>query len=561
MKQITKLITLSLITSSSLVAATPNIGDVLKQVEQPKKTMKKETPLIEIGGVKKYAPAMKDDKSGNTIFVKDFKIEGAIHIEESKLLQLISSYKNKNLTFNDLQEVSSTITKEYRKKGYFVARAYLPVQNINENNGVITIAIIEGNYGEFKLKNSSLIKDKIVQAMLDEAKEDNIVSTSTLERSMLIINDTPGAIVTKANVMPGEEIGTSDFEIETQASEKYNGYLLVDNYGSRYTGKNRLMLGLNANSPFNIGDKLSFTGLLSNGLDLKNGKIAYSNLLMPNGLRGEISYSKTTYNLVDSYKALDAQGNSESIDLTITYPFIRTQEENLNGSINFAKKDLKDEIRSIADTTEKDIKSVKLGLDYDKRHMLFGLGTNSKIGFNYTYGKLSFEDNAKKIIDQNGANTNGNYSKINLDLSNNTQLTQKISLESSLKLQYALGNKNLDGSEDLSIGGAYGVKLYPDSEVSAENGYVFNIEAKYSLPNYNGLTNTIGIFYDRGRAFMANNTVGYQAKSLQDVGIGYYATYKDFFGQVQVAFNANSKDVTTEPNRDNRVLFQAGWFF
>lgn len=144
---------------------------------------------------------MAEDTSGKTIFVKSFKIEGAIHIKEEVLLKRIASYANKELTFKELQEVASIITKEYRNQGYFVARAYLPVQNINENDGVITIAIIEGNYGEFKLNNDSLVKSSVVQAMLDDAKRDNVVSTHTLERAMLIINDTPGVVVTQADVM------------------------------------------------------------------------------------------------------------------------------------------------------------------------------------------------------------------------------------------------------------------------------------------------------------------------------------------------------------------------
>jgi hypothetical protein len=77
----------------------------------------------------------------------------------------------------------------------------------------------------------------------------------------------------------------------------------------------------------------------------------------------------------------------------------------------------------------------------------------------------------------------------------------------------------------------------------------------------NNLTNTVGVFYDRGRAFMANNNVNFQAKSLQDVGVGYYTTYKDFFGQLQVAWNANSEPVTSEPNRNSRFLFQVGLNF
>lgn len=565
MKQINKIITISILSSSILLGANiPTIGDIEKQVEPPKDLIKpKETPLIELGGVKKYAPPMKDDKSGRTIFVKSFKIDGAIHVNEDKLQKLISSYTNKDLTFNQIQEVTSVITKKYRNQGYFVARAYLPVQNINKNNGVITIAIIEGNYGEFKLKNDSRVNDSVVQGILDNAKQrDNVISTNTLEGAMLIINDTPGIVVSGADVIPGKQVGTSDFAITTQESNLIDGYVVADNTGSKYTGKNRLMAGVNVNSPFKIGDKLSLSGLVSNGADLKNGRIAYSLPLASNGLRGEMSYSQTNYSLVNLGTTPDDvyTGDSKTYEAKLTYPIIRTRLENLYGSLVIAKKDLKDE--RLTEDDLKDTKSLNLGLAYDKNYLAYGKNTQSQINLNLTYGKLNFDNVADKISDEAGADTNGNYSKVNLELSNTIALTNKFTFDSSLKMQYALGNKNLDGSEDFSIGGSNGVKLYPDGELSAENGYLLNLEAKYRLPNLNKLSNTVGVFYDRGRAFMTDNSQGtFEAKSLQDVGVGYYASYDNFFGKLQVAWNANSKDVTSEENRNSRVLFQAGMSF
>lgn len=564
MKQINKIITISVLSSSILLGATiPNIGDIQKQVEPPKDLIKpKETPLIELGGVKKYAAPMKDDKSGRTIFVKSFKIDGALHVNVDKLQKLISSYTNKDLTFNQIQEVTSVITKEYRNQGYFVARAYLPVQNINKNNGVIIIAIIEGSYGKFKLENNSKVKNSTVQGMLDNAKQrDNVISTNTLERAMLIINDTPGVVVTAADVKPGKEVGTSDFAITTQEGSLYNGYVVVDNTGSKYTGKNRLMAGVDFNSPFNIGDKISLSGLVSNGADLKNGRVAYSLPLASNGLKGEISYSQTNYSLVKDYEALDALGTSKTLDATITYPIKRTRLENLNLSLNIANKDLKDEVRSTSVITEKDTQSLNLGLDYDKNYLAFGKNTQSQINLNLTYGRLNFDNTSDKISDEAGADTNGNYSKVNIELSNTIALTNKLTFDSSLKMQYALGNKNLDGSEDFSIGGSNGVKLYPNGELSAENGYLLNLEAKYRLPNLSKLSNTVGIFYDRGKAFMSDNKIDFEAKSLQDVGIGYYASYDSFFGKLQVAWNTNSDDITSEENRNSRILFQGGLSF
>ena len=129
--------------------------------------------------------------------------------------------------------------------------------------------------------------------MLDDAKaRDNVVSTDTLERSMLIINDTPGVAVTKADVKPGSEVGSSDFLIETQPTSFYDGYVVGDNTGSKFTGKNRVMAGVNLNSPLNLGDKFSVSGLISNGEDIKNYKLGYEVPLMANGLKGQTSYSK-----------------------------------------------------------------------------------------------------------------------------------------------------------------------------------------------------------------------------------------------------------------------------
>ena len=554
--QFTKVITLSVLSASFLLGSNvPNIGDVEKQIQTPK--IKKEKPVLPEISTQKYKTPMAD--SGKTIYVKAFSFSGNTHISNESLQAMAKEYENKNLTFSQISELTSKITKLYREKGYFVARAYVPKQSIKE--GILEIAIIEGNYGELQLENNSLVKDSVVQGMLDYAKRDNIVSTRTLEQSMLIINDTAGVQVTKADVMPGSKVGTSDFSIATEATPKYDGYVLLDNAGSRYTGEHRLMAGVNFNSPFEIGDKISLSGLLSQGTDLKNGRIAYSAPLMSNGLSGEVAYSQTNYSLVEEYENIDAKGTSKTLEATLKYPIIRTRVENLYTTLNLANKDLKDEVGSTDDITKKDTQILTVGLEYDKAYTIGKFSSNSDIKFSFTQGHLSFDDSAKKDADKAGADTNGSYSKINLELSHNMLFTPKISLETSLQMQYALGNKNLDGSEDFSIGGAYGVKLYPSGELSAENGYLFNIELKHTLPNINELTHNVGVFYDRGRVFMADNTVGFESKSLQDIGLGYYASYKDFFGQLQVSWNFNSDEIESEPNENSKILFQAGFTF
>ena len=478
-----KLLSISILTASSLLAVTPNVDAIQKSITVPSEVQQEKAPLIELSGKDKYAPIMKDDKSGKKLLIKDFEISGNEHISSEELKNEISSFSNQELNFTQLQEITSVVTKKYREKGFFVARAYIPVQDISQNN-VFKIAIIEGNYGKFNLTNNSLVKDSIVQGMFDDAKNrSNVVSSDSLERAMLVINETPGAVVSKAEVKPGSEVGTSDFTVETQSSKAYGGYVVADNYGSKYVGKNRLMAGVDLNSPFKIGDKLSLSGLISNGADLKNYKVAYNAPLMANGLRGEISYANTDYNLVklgDGILDEEYYGDSKTIEAKVIYPIIKSRLETLDFTTTYANKD----ISSTTDEKDtKDVDSLSFGLNHVKNQNIFGLDGKTTLEGIFTAGEL--DDNN---------DMNGSYQKINLNTALDLNFNPIYSMSSSLKLQKAFGNKNLDGSEDMSIGGANGVKIFPDAELSAEQAALFNIEFFAKLPEISNLNHKVGLF-------------------------------------------------------------------
>ncbi|PPK57795.1 hemolysin activation/secretion protein [Malaciobacter marinus] len=556
MKKI-NIIALSIITSMSLQAANvPNIGDALKQVKPPKlKKEKKDIPQIKI---EENVP--KELKDGKKIAVKKFLISGATHLSNDELKDIVTSYENQKLSFKDMQKVATLITKAYRQKGYFVARAYIPMQNILTQNGSLKINVIEGNYGEFVLENKSLVKDEVVQSNLDAIKDENIVSTNTLERAMLIINDTPGVVVNKAEVRPGKKVGTSDFIIGTSATNKYSGYILGDNYGSQYTGKHRIMAGVDVNSPFDIGDKLTFSGLTSDEIGLINGRIAYDFPMNAKGLRGEVAISKTTYELGSSYKNLDALGSSDSISFKTVYPYVKSRLKNINVYAEISLNKMKDEIQASNIYTKKSSKVLTVGIDYSEDKIMFNKNSQSRANFYLTVGNLKFNDKEDRQADENGANTNGTFTKLNLELGQDFELTPKIRWENSFQAQYALGDKNLDGSQDLSLGGIYGVKYYPDGEESAENGFIFNTELFYTLPNYKELNSSISLFYDVGRAFMSQNITNEEPRTLQSFGLGYYGSYKDMFINAHLAQNIKH-DVTSQKDYSSRFMIQAGWVF
>ena len=549
-----KVFGLSILSSVALLGATPiiNSGNIEKQIQAPRDipTLKKDD--IKIEGIENGS--LKSSDSSKTVFIKDFTFAGNSAISNEELKQNLKAYVGKELSFNQIQEVLALVTKVYRDKGYFVARAYLGKQDLVKNDNLLFISIIEGKYGKIKLNNNSLVNDNSLQAILDNAKSNGIINVKDIERVLLLINDRNGVEVSNSVVEAGKEVGSSNLNIDTTSTKRVDGYIVADNYGSRYTGYNRVQGLININSPFNIGDKISISGLVSNGADLKNGKIAYELPLNSYGLKSDFAYTRTNYNLVEEYKSLDAKGNSSIYEAGLSYPLIRSTNENLYLKGKYYHKDMNDYM-SGNKYEDKSINSFVTTLEYDKNYSIGTLPARVFANLNLTTGHLS---------SKNSNPNNGNYNKVDTYISNDIYFNEIFSLKTNLTAQKVLGNKNLDGSEDLSLGGPNAVKLYPYSEQSAENGYIASFELFSKLPNIASYNHKIGLFYDMGNVYQEKNLdTTFQRKTLQDIGLGYYSSFDDFFLRTQIAWGLNSKPISSEytNHKNSKFLVQAGWVF
>lgn len=550
MKQISKIVTISVISSSIVLGANiPNSSTIQKQIEAPRDIPIQQKEEINIQGVPDNSVKAVDNSKA--IFISDFAFAGNSVVSSEELKQSLKTYVNKELSYNQIQEVLAVVTKVYRDKGYFVARAYLEKQDLLKNDNVLNITIIEGKYGEIKLNNNSLVNSNSLQSILDNVKSNEIIKVEDIQRALLLINDKAGVKINSSSLEAGEIQGSSNLNIETVATPRVNGYVVVDNYGSRYTGYNRLQALANVNSPLNIGDKLTISGLVSNGADLKNGKLAYEVPIFSNGLKANFAYSRTNYNLVKEYKALDADGNSNIYEIGLSYPILLNNDESLYAKIKYYYKDMNDYISDVK-YEDKSINSFVGSLDYEKNYFLGNFPSRLFSNLNLTTGHLS-STNAD----------DGNYNKIDTYISNEIVFSPIFSLNTNLTAQKVLGHKNLDGSEDLSLGGISGVKVYPYSEQNGENGYVLNLELLTNLPNISTYTHKVGLFYDIGDVYTEKEESNFQRKRLKDVGLGYYANYKDFFAKAQIAWSANSSEITSEDasHKNSKLLFQAGWVF
>ena len=533
-----KIITLSLVASFAL-AATPDTGQILRdtKIKQPKF----EKELIELPK-RIYKAPMKTLK-GKIILVKKIIIENDGNIKVSILENLVKDYLNKELTLGQLNEVAGIITNYYRNKGYFVAKAYIPTQTIK--NGIVKIVVVTGKFGKFTMQNKSLVNTKVIQGFMNELTSEKAVLASSLKRQLLLINDLSGVKVKKAEIFPGKAIGTSDFIIKTDKVEKYYSYTTLDNYGSKYTGRHILTLFGMINSPTKRGDSLSASGMISQGNLLKNGSLNY---LTPVGYKGGklgLNISNTTYKLGEDYSYLNATGETKTMSVTASYPYIKTKTHSVEISGAYNYKDLLD--ISQTNRTKKSVRSFDLTLN-DERKTFFNdkagkLVTNATL----TKGQLSLDSAYAVSQDEAGLNSKGTYEKLSYSVNFSQAIKPLISFSASLKGQKALG-KNLDSSEDFSLGGTSGVRAYNSGEVSGDNGYLASVETFYTLPAYKEIKNhKVSLFVDTGYVTINENNYNTDdnGRAISAIGIGYYASYKKLNITISLAHGFGSERTST----------------
>ena len=128
--------------------------------------------------------------------------------------------------------------------------------------------------------------------------------------------------------------------------------------------------------------------------------------------------------------------------------------------------------------TDKNIHVLMTTLRGDHRDD-FGRGGVTAAGLTWSTGVLDIETPETRAADALTARTNGDYNKLGLYVMRLQNISDRVSLYGSVSGQIA--SKNLDSSEQMSLGGMYGVRAYPQGEAFGDEGYLATVEARYLL--------------------------------------------------------------------------------
>ena len=409
--------------------------------------------------------------STTTFHVRSIEITGNTLLPTTALHPLVASGEGQELSLNDLDALAERVTHYYHDHGYPLASAYVPAQTLHD--GVVRIAVIEARYGAVSLKNESAVGNYPLNATLSPLQSGQPVSDCTLQRSLLLLSDIPGAIVNSV-MRPGTAEGTSDLLVDVTSAPRYTGTLGVDDYGNAYTDRVRLTGTFDVNGLFHQGDLLDFSGVTS-GADMNYGRISYRYLLDGQGTTLGLAASGLDYRLGNGLSDLHAHGTATTQSVNLSQPFIRNTAGNLYAQVEFDHKRLYDNI-DIADIeTHRHSNSWVATVAGDQRDST-GI-TNFNISG--AYGRLYLDNFQTLFSDYFGARTEGSFTKFDYSVSRLQQLNPTNAFYFGFSGQ--LANKNLDTSEQFYLGGPNTVRGYDVGVVSGAEGNLATIEFRHDL--------------------------------------------------------------------------------
>jgi hemolysin activation/secretion protein len=495
---------------------------------------------------------------GATVRVNSLQVTGNTLFSEAELIAAANVAPGSELTLAELRNAAGRISAHYNERGYFLAQAYLPAQGIEGRR--VTIAVVEGRYGKTDLRNRSSLSNPRANRILSGLTSGDAVASGPLERRLLLLSDTPGVRI-KSTLAPGALVGTSDLLVDLDPGRLVTGSVEADNAGNRYTGALRAGGSINLNNPTGNGDLLSLRLLGSEG-GLAYGRVSYQ---APVGsLILGAAYTHLTYDLGREFKGLDADGTADIFSVFASYPLVRSRDVNLYALGGFDVKQLEDRIGLVSARSEKQVEVATLGFSGDSRDRLGGGGWNV-FSAGVSIGNLDIESAAERAADALTARSDGGFGKLQANLGRLQTLSGPLSLYGAIRGQLAFDN--LDSSEKMELGGAYGVRAYPEGEAYGDQGYIATVETRLMLAPWAqalpGQLQLIGfvdvgeVEYSQDPWFTGSN---HASRSGYGAGVSWFGPH-DLILKASYARKLGDAEATSGPDKDGRAWFHVSKLF
>ena len=466
-------------------------------------------------------------------------------LNEDELSRKAARYTERTISEAELNTLLGDLTAYARSHGYPAAAAYLPPQT--NADGALEIRILAGRYGNINIENSAAVDDGQIRRLAHALHTGAPIEGRRLEKALYNIAALSG-VEAAGLLSPGAAFGTSDLTIRVKDGKRQSFVLYSENYGNKTSGRYRYGAQVGLSNLTKSGDRLSLGAMISNE-DLRNYSLTYTRPVGVDGTVLGLGVSRMNYELAGAFRRLGATGQADTVSLFGTTPLLRTSRDSLSLTYGWDYRKLEDEYKNVGMTLEKHSNTARLGVR----------GETNRARTHLTYDLTAYHgtiasDSRMAALQMRRAGTEGSFTKGVLNLGVRQELGARWHL--NLKTQMQAAGDNLDSSEEIYLGGANGVRAYPQGEGSGDSGYLASAELVYrtGVPHLD-----LSTYYDTGHVVYAHDGAdGGTTLSGWGIGISYSRPGSCFLRLDWARRIGLARNASDEAQAKNRLWFMVG---
>ncbi|MEH1920748.1 ShlB/FhaC/HecB family hemolysin secretion/activation protein [Nostoc sp.] len=448
--------------------------------------------------------------SSEEFFVKEIQVTG-YSVLKDEIIKLKQPLENKNITFEQLLQLRSQITKLYVDNGYITSGAFIP-NNQNIASGVVQIQVVEGELEGISILGLERLQTAYVRSRIARLAGKPL-NQKRLEEALQLLQLDPVIERVNAELTAGSTPGNNILQVTITESPPFHAGVVFANNQSPSVGSEQGSIFIAHDNFLGFGDKFSAEYAGSEGLDIYN--ISYS--IPFNALDGTIGvrYSNSASRIIESeFRDLDIRSEAETLSFNIRQPLIHTPNRefalgfafDLRRSQTYILNDIPFSFTEGPENGESRVTVIRFSQDWLQRNANSVLAARSQ----FSFGIDAFDPTI------NDSGTDGRF----FSWVGQFQWVQKLSPRILMlaKVNTQLTPDSLLSLEKISIGGVDTVRGYSQNQLVADNGVVGGMEVRIPLAS-NVETLQLIPFFDIGTAWN-NRGINVDPQTIASLGLG-----------------------------------------
>lgn len=458
--------------------------------------------------------------------VKQFNLEDNTVLDEAEVEKIFQDYRDRQISFADLLELETRLTKLYTENGYINSGVVIPEQNITK--GIITVKAIEGSIEDINVSVQGRLKEGYVRSRLRRGAKTPL-NVDELAEALQLLQLNPLIDSLNAELSVGASRDRWTLDVDVNQGQAFDPVAFVNNYRTPSVGSFQRGIELTHNNVLGYADSLSLIYKNTDGSNDIDGSYSIPVNSMDGTLGLRYRYVDSEI-IEDEFESLGIESETDEFEVTFRQPLLlqansRSTQEFALG-LEFSRQSNNTTIEDtstreqvpfpLSPGAEEDgdtnISAVRFFQDWTRRTRKDVLAARSQLSAGVDIFDATVSDNE----------ADGKFVAWRGQVQWLRQLTSESNINLLIRSDLQLSSDDLVSLERFSLGGVESVRGYRQDALLGDSGLFASAEVRIPVFRWSNQQSSVSAipFLDFGTSWSNSDNVNQDEDTVASFGVG-----------------------------------------